>query len=183
MISAIIDSSAEIVVLVLGTCARRVQRSPRRVLQAGSTTTLNEDGGVLGAVIKQLAKHTVWMTGDIVPSRNTEIPGSDVYEVTENFAKEIVQTSIDFSMTDVSKLTDRVQEGIQQSIVEEIVDDLVAQVMASCAERSDSLFQESCASERTVQFWIQDASRRPCASVLNEAHDEKLHFTVWNLLR
>ena len=80
---------------------------------------LIEDNGLLGAVIKQLAKHTVWLTGDIVPPRNTEIPGSTVHKVMESLAKEIDRTafkeklqdtkaSIDFSMTDVSKLTDTV---------------------------------------------------------------------------
>ena len=82
---------------------------------------------MLGAVIKQLEKQNVWMNGDIIPSRNAEIPGNEIRGITESLEKEIVQTSIDFNMTDVSKLTDTVQERIQQSTVEEIVDDPVPQ--------------------------------------------------------
>ena len=89
---------------------------------------------MLGAVIKQLVKHDVWTTGDIVPSMNTEIPRSDVHG--SSLAKEIIQTSIGFSMTDVSKLTDTVHERILLSIVKEIVDDAVPQVMPKGATLS-----------------------------------------------
>ena len=100
---------------------------------------------MLGAVIKQLAKHKVLLTVDIIPPTNTETPASTVHEIMECLAKEVGKTEfkeklqdtkarIYFSMTDVSKFTDTVQERTQQGTIEEIVDVPVPQVMASCAE-------------------------------------------------
>jgi signal recognition particle subunit SEC65 len=89
---------------------------------------LNEGDGVLGSVMKQLAKHDAWLTGDSVPPRNVKVPGSSIDEILLRLSEQESQLAqkidkreveeqlkdtkahIDRHSIDVSRLMDSVQD-------------------------------------------------------------------------